>query len=74
MPEKKHEYTWKSKVVPVFDPDNKQYGVRIDEWEEFHDEIRNKRTRFMNLQEGGIRKALMALGWTPPENEEIPHA
>ena len=69
--EKVFPVEWKCKVSPIFKPDDNLYGVWIDEWEEFHGEIRDKRGRFINLQEEQVRKALIALGWTPPENEEM---
>ena len=72
MPEEKHVFEWKSEVTPLFKPDDDLYGVWIEDWNVFHGEISNKRGRFLNLQEEQIRKALIALGWTPPENEEMP--
>ena len=68
------EIMFRGKAWGVFDPAAKIYGVSQISTAEANGQIFQTNRRFLDLMEISTRKALIALGWTPPENEEMPHA
>lgn len=59
---------WHYAVKPVFET----HSIEIQEWTSYQDQLSKVRLSYLRCLDQEVRKALIALGWTPPN--ELSHS